>query len=144
MLRPSFASHSLSTFPPGGRLYLLPYLLGFPFGEALPRSGGGEVPLGFPLRAFLAELPFQGSVGSLAVRAADWRGQLSPLYIRLPLGGKVSPNGDEWGAQHIMRSPFLIFWIFRKEFLKNQGAHQLQTIVCSFPIHKTWNIWNCI
>ena len=48
-----------------------PYFLGFPFGEALPRSGGGEVPLGFPLRAFLAELPFQGSFGSLAVRAAD-------------------------------------------------------------------------
>lgn len=46
-------------------------ILGFPFGEALPRSGGGEVPLGFPLRAFLAELPFQGSFGSLAVRAAD-------------------------------------------------------------------------
>ena len=37
VLRPSFASHSLSTFPPRGRLYLLPYQ-GFPLGGSCRRK----------------------------------------------------------------------------------------------------------
>ena len=47
---------------PAGFLLLphswLPLFLGFPFGEALPHSGGGEVPLGF----FISSLPLGGKV----------------------------------------------------------------------------------
>ena len=61
--------------------------------------------------------------------------QASPCFILLnakfskncqPLS-EASPRGEApckarwWGAQHTMQSPFLIVWIFRKEFLKIKG-----------------------